>query len=746
MIKKYYIALLLFIILCAGALLAFKYYRDPDRITYTSTTMPAIYHEIIAKSDPMKVYGRNNEHIVILEKRLQDNPDDKQLQFNLACEYLYAGKSQKAIDLLEALEKDSAFVNHSKTLIKEGKTTRYDSLESWIALGYLRLGEQLNCINNHSAESCIFPISGGGIHQIKQPVEEAIKRYLVILKENPKDYISQWCLNVAVQAYGSVPDYVPKNLLIDSSLLKSDYDIGKFHDVAMQAGVTNTDLAGGIIADDFDNDGYIDIMSSTIALEGQIKFFHNNGDGTFSDRTKEAGLIGETEGLNLSPCDYNNDGNLDFTINRGAWKGKNGRFPLSLLRNNGNATFTDVTIEAKLLRFYPTQTVEWSDFNCDGFLDLFIGNESGYTSELYVNNKNETFTNVSKQCGIDFKGFVKGANWGDYNNDGFPDLYVSEFGHANHLFKNNGPNKNGVCTFTDVAKQAGVENPIWSFPCWWFDYNNDGWQDLFVSAYRLNVSLNSCNEYLGLPMDSSLMMCMYRNNGDGTFTNVRNENHLGYETFTMGCNYGDLDNDGWLDFYLGIGAPDLRAIFPKRMFRNNEGKFFQDVTFGGGLGQIQKGHAVAFADFDMDGDQDVYSDIGGFFAGDVYQNALYENPGHSNNWIYLRLTGITSNRFGVGAKVKLTFDDGEKLRTTYNVISKGASFGGNPIMLQAGVGKATVIKEIEITWPGKNEKQVFENVAVNKMYRVTEGKNSMDDISMKAFKFPGNLGQMHMSM
>ncbi len=392
-----------------------------------------------------------------------------------------------------------------------------------------------------------------------------------------------------------------------------------------------------------------------------------------------------------------------------------------------------------MLRFYPTQTAEWSDFNGDGFIDVFIGNESGYQSELYVNNKNGSFTNVSEKCGINFKGFVKGASWGDYNNDGFPDLYVSDFGHANHLFKNSGPDKNGLCRFTDVAVQAGVDHPIWSFPCWWFDYNNDGWQDLFVSAYRLNVSMNSCNEFLGLPMDSSLMMCLYLNNADGTFTNVRNENKLGYEVFTMGCNYGDLDNDGWLDFYLGIGAPDLRAVFPNRMFRNNEGKGFQDVTISGGFGQLQKGHAIAFADFDMDGDQDVYADFGGFFSGDVFQNALYENPGHGNNWIYVRLTGTASNRVGIGARVKLSFDDSGEVRTTYNVISKGASFGNNPLMLQAGVGKATVITEMEITWPGKNEKQVFHNLPANKIYRATEGKNMLEDISMNAFAFNSKL-------
>jgi hypothetical protein len=118
-------------------------------------------------------------------------------------------------------------------------------------------------------------------------------------------------------------------LLIDSVHLKATSDIGGFRDVAMQAGISNRGLAGGICADDFDNDGYIDILSSLIGLNAQIKYFRNNGDGTFTDRSKEAGLTGETEGLNIVQCDYNNDGQLDFMIMRGAWKGKNGRFPLS---------------------------------------------------------------------------------------------------------------------------------------------------------------------------------------------------------------------------------------------------------------------------------------------------------------------------------------------------------------------------------------------------------------------------------
>ena len=208
------------------------------------------------------------------------------------------------------------------------------------------------------------------------------------------------------------------------------------------------------------------------------------------------------------------------------------------------------------------------------------------------------------------------------SHDGFPDLYASNYQKRSKLFKNNGNS-----TFTDVTEKAGVPANPSNFPCWWFDYNNDGWEDIYVSAYQPYASMNSCREYMGLPMDSTLFPCLYKNNGDGTFTNVRKETHIGYETFTMGCNFGDLDNDGWLDFYLGIGAPDYRAIFPNRMFHNNGGKFFEDCTISGGFGQLQKGHAIGFVDYDFDGDQDVYADFGGFYWGDVYENALYENPG-----------------------------------------------------------------------------------------------------------------------
>src|SRR5262249_53339789 len=137
--------------------------------------------------------------------------------------------------------------------------------------------------------------------------------------------------------------------------------------------------AGGVVMDDFDGDGNLDLLMSSMGVQDPIQFFHNNGDGTFTERTGASGLTGEIGGLNIVSADCNNDGPLDFLLLRGVWMGVAGHYPNSLLRNNGNGTFDDVTEEAGLLSFHPTQTATWFDYNGDGWLDLFIGNET--TSE-----------------------------------------------------------------------------------------------------------------------------------------------------------------------------------------------------------------------------------------------------------------------------------------------------------------------------------------------------------------------------
>ena len=212
--------------------------------------------------------------------------------------------------------------------------------------------------------------------------------------------------------------------------------------------------------EDFDNDHDLDLVVSNMDTAQQIRLFINQGDGTFEDHTEVAGLLGITGGLNLIQADYNNDGFVDFFVLRGAWFGDAGCIPNSLVRNNGDGTFTDVTIPAGLANVsYPTQTGGFADFDLDGDLDLFIGNEDlgqrPYRSQLFQNNGDETFTDIGATAGVSENLYTKGSVWGDFDGDRYPDLYVSNLGAPNRLFRNQGDG-----TFTDVAPELGVSPAV----------------------------------------------------------------------------------------------------------------------------------------------------------------------------------------------------------------------------------------------------------------------------------------------
>ncbi|MDR8390167.1 CRTAC1 family protein [Aliifodinibius sp. S!AR15-10] len=665
---------------------------------------------------------------------------DKQINYHhsFAQELLRAGQTEKAIErfnvVLELLDK-------LEPKQQEESASFRTQVEESIALSYLRLGEQQNCLLNHSASSCLFPIKGQGIHTITEGSEKAIQKYQQILrKRGSDDMISRWLLNIAYMTLGKHPYEVPQQWLVPAEAFESDYDIKKFPEIAMSIGLAENGLSGGSITEDFNNDGFIDVVASSWGLDDQVHYFENNGNGSFIKKTKEAGITGIEGGLNLRHADFNNDGFADIFVLRGAWLQEAGKHPNSLLQNNGDGTFSDVTESAGLLSFHPTQTAEWADFNNDGWLDLFIGNESTKSAinptELYLNQRDGTFKNVAEQAGVDIAGYFKGISVGDYNNDGLQDLYLSRLDGPNILFKNDGLNEQNIPVFTDMTKNAGVAEPLTSFPTWFWDYNNDGWLDLFVSAYYATPG-DIAREYLGLQTEAE-MPRLYRNNGDGTFTNVAPETGLNKVLYTMGSNFGDLDNDGWLDFYVGTGDPDFRSIMPNRMFRNNEGKQFQEVTGSGGFGHLQKGHGVSFADLDNDGDQDIFTVIGGAFEGDLYMNALFENPGHQNNWITLSFNGEESNRMGIGNRISVEVETPTGTRTIHNTVTTGSSFGSNVLRQEIGLGDAEKIIRIEVQWPTSGKTQVFKNVEMNRFYRISEIEEQIVPLDQKKIQLGRN--------
>ena len=290
------------------------------------------------------------------------------------------------------------------------------------------------------------------------------------------------------------------------------------------------------------------------------------------------------------------------------------------------------------------------------------------------------------------------------------------------LLHNDGPNANGQWRFSDMAVKAGVANRILSFGTFFFDYNNDGWEDLMLFGYYLENDVGDvAADYLGLP-NKGQKPILYRNNRDGTFTDVTKETKMDRICHTMGHNYGDLDNDGWLDFYCGTGDPDFRMLIPNRMFRNAEGKFFQDVTTDTGTGHIQKGHGVSFADFDDDGDQDVYSALGGAYSGDFARNALFMNPGFTNShWLKLKLVGVKANRPAIGARIKVTLQTPSGTRELHRVVSSGGNFGSNPLRQEIGIGNATAITSVDIHWPGSDTRQTLHGLQANHSYEIREG-------------------------
>jgi hypothetical protein len=700
-----------------------------------------LFSESDWRADPNKPRERIPYYEALLTKNLSLR-DQMIVRMELGNEQTRAGRPNQAVDTLEALVKLM-----DANLDKVPKQIQAQ-IHQELALAYLRMGEQENCVGMHNPLSCILPLHGGAVHQKRAGAEGAVHEYTKVLELNPDSYLARWLLNIGYMQLGRYPEDVPKQWLAPPERFESEYNIGNFPDVAGIAGIHAMELSGGTIVEDFDGDGLLDVMISSSGPLDPMHFFHNNGDGTFTDRTKEAGLADELGGLNMVLTDYNNDGHPDVLVLRGAWWGKFGEYPLSLLRNNGNGTFDDVTEEAGLMTAHPGQAAAWADYDGDGWLDLFVGHESKpddvHPSQLFHNNHDGTFTLVKApgaapdKLGVNL-GFVKGVAWGDYNNDGRPDLYVSAMFGRSFLFRNDGPRdrehpKAGDWTFTDVTEQAGLGGKRYTFPTWFFDYDNDGWLDIFAGGYS-TTSMEDVGLFEFNKPNKASVSHLFHNNHDGTFKDVPHAAGLDRSITNMAGNFGDLDNDGWLDVYLGVGDSSFECLLAKPMFRNDRGAHFQDVTTSGGFGNLQKGHGIAFADIENNGNEDVFEELGGAFQGDRFMPVLYKNPGHGNHWVTLMLEGVRSNRAAYGARIRVTVRENGRARSIYRAVGSVSSFGGNSMRQHIGVGQANSIEEIEIWWPTSGIRQHFRNVQVDSTYQVREDTEALVPVALKSFEF-----------
>jgi hypothetical protein len=702
-------------------------------------TVPEILASLVRDLDPVTNVFYNSARVVFLKQAIEKAAIPRQqvmLTSNLADELLKSGQIDEAIRTVEPFLFPGAGAAVGAPPLRE--------THEFLAICYLRQGTLDNCIKRHNASSCLLPVRREGIYTVERGPRAAIRELLAVLEEGPDDLGARWLLNIAHMTIGRYPHEVPERWLIPPNAFAAEYDVGRFRNVAPQAGLIAPGLAGGGLMEDFDGDGLLDIMISSMGLADQMRFYHNNGDGSFSDRTETAGLLGEIGGLNMKHADYDNDGDQDVLVLRGGWMQTGGGFPNSLLRNDGSGRFDNVTREAGLLSFHPTQTAAFGDYDNDGWLDLMIGNEhleeDPHSSELYHNNGDGTFTDRAVNLGDPRLGYVKGVVWGDYDNDGLQDLYVSVQNGDNLLFRNDGrsdpPGPRGEdWRFTQVGREAGVTEPQHSLPAWFWDYDNDGWLDIFVGGFQITDLADMAALHLGRDSRTATPR-LYRNNKKGTFIDVSEETRIDRVALAMGSNYGDIDNDGYPDFYIGTGAPALNLMIPNRLFRNAGGVEFQDVTYSAGVGHLQKGHGIAFGDIDNDGDQDLFAEMGGFYEIDTFADALFENPGHGNHWITLGMEGRRSNRAAIGARIRVRVMAPAGPRDIYSTVDSGGSFGGNSLQQEIGLGDARSIEVVEVRWPATGELQAFRNVELDRAYHLVEGEAALRPLALKRYALP----------
>ena len=647
--------------------------------------------------------------------------DSVALRLGVAQVYAYQGEMDAAIAEFEAARRTAT----------AGAPQLLPEVEEMLGVAYLHRAGAVNDVYRHPGEFCLFPMHPEFNYPKGADSQRAIQHFLTSLKLRPGDIETRWLLNLSYMTLGKYPAGVPKEHLFAPSHFASAEDIGRFPDVAPRVGLDKLmSEVGGLIVDDFDNDGLFDIVTSNWDFGAPMHFFHNNGDGTFTDRSAQSGLSSQLSGNNIIQTDYNNDGCLDILVLRGGWETA---LRKSLLRNNCNGTFTDVTVEAGLGEPTMTETAVWVDINNDGFLDLYVGNENE-PNQLFLNNGNGTFKDISRSSKANLSLLSKAVVAADYDNDGYADLFVSNFRGDSALLHNNHDG-----TFTDVASQAGVLASRHGFAAWFFDYDNDGRPDLLASSYAMSVE-ESVRTYLGLPHKSPTMK-LDRNLGNGAFRDVTEDVGLNKVFMPMGANFGDVDNDGYPDIYFGTGELSYASLLPNVLLHNKGGKKFVDITASSGTGELHKGHGVAFADVDNDGDEDLLEVIGGGVPGDLHAFRLFENPGHGNDWISVRLVGVKANRPGIGAKIKVTVKNGTETRAVYRTVGSGGSFGASPLEQHMGLGKSAEIVGLEIQWPGDAQPQRFASVPKNQAIEIRQFASDYRVIKRPRFKLGGDHGR-----
>ena len=603
------------------------------------------------------------------EKVLEINPNHIDAHFQLGLAQFRLGEIDKATEQFEYLVQNYR---------------RHFGASYYLGVLHLRRGNHVAAISNLS-----------GALQIK-----------------PRDPEALWNLWTAFSKVGGYPEDLEDELKIKVLQPQIPNPPVKLTNIAAELGVDKVDGGRGSAWGDYDNDGDLDIFAVGAYVPHAL--YRNNGDGTFTNVATQAGVADPRGGWGSLFADYDNDGDLDLYVTRGGWSGAAEN---TLYRNNGDSTFADVTKEAGVQDPQSSFCATFGDYDNDGYLDLYIADGvigDGGANVLYHNNGDGTFTNMALQAGVANRGRSLGVVFGDYDKDGHLDLHLVNFGQSNVLYHNNGDG-----TFTDVTESTGMKLPITDpFVTFFFDYDNDSDLDIFISNSGSFHAFIAC-QITGQAPQNSDRQVLYRNNGDGTFTDVTREAGL-YKSFgAMGANFGDVDNDGYLDIYLATGAPQMGRLESDALLRNNGDGTFSDMTHLVGVGNIGKGHGVTFGDYDDDGDLDIYVPVGGAFVGDQWPNLFYRNQGNANQWLVIKTVGVKSNRDGIGAKVTVTAGN----LKLYAEVSGGCGFGStNSLPVEFGLGNHAKAEQVKIEWPSGHVDTLL-NLNANQIIVTTEGSS-----------------------
>jgi hypothetical protein len=474
----------------------------------------------------------------------------------------------------------------------------------------------------------------------------------------------------------------------------SDIDALTFTDGSGAAGIFEYNLSWGAAWGDYDRDGYIDAM--TVGHLGSIcQLWHNNGDGTFTDVTTAAGIL-TADGDAHGPCwaDLDNDGDLDLYVAKGTLKEDKPINYNDLWRNNGDGTFTNIADSSGVTAIGHRSRGSYAvDYDNDGDLDLFIPsffklNEGG-PNLLFRNDGDFQFTDVATEAGIGREGIDNwAAAWADYDRDGLIDLFITTgpnngVASSSALYRNRGDG-----TFEDVSSAAGITSD-YSNSGAWGDFNNDGYPDLYVATDSADT--------------------LYRNNGDGTFTDVTEESGAINTNRALAVDWGDYDNDSYLDLYV------VNALRPNLLYRNNRDGTFTDVAASVGVAaeEFGNGSDVTFIDYNNDGFLDLFVCNGAGPSSGPY--LLFKNNGNLNHWLKIELTGQESNRDGVGARITLTAGN----NTQYRQYVGQHCMAQNHIPVHFGLRGATTVGSIVIEWPS-GVQQELDNIPADQTITVAE--------------------------